>query len=118
MYTRLFFILVTLLCLPALVMAAENEDIDYLLSFVAGSDCVFVRNGSEHSAREAAKHLRMKYNHVRQRIKTAPDFIDKIASRSSLSKKPYTVRCGDKILPSKQWLEEALAAHRRSAGGQ
>ena len=92
--------------------AAENEEIDYLLTHLAESGCTFIRNGDEHEAKEARDHLEMKYNHARKRIKTAEDFINKIASKSSLSRKPYVVDCGDVQTLSKQWLEDALAAHR------
>ncbi len=94
------------------VFAGDNEEIDYLLSYLADSGCTFVRNGEEHEAKEARDHLEMKYNYAKRRIKTAEVFIDKIASKSSLSRKPYEVRCGDVETPSKQWLEEALAVHR------
>lgn len=96
------------------VIAAENEEIEYLLSFISGSDCIFIRNHEEHPAKEAREHLEMKYNHVKRRIKTAEDFIDKIASKSSLSRRPYKVRCTGVQLSTKQWLQEALASHRVS----
>ncbi len=95
------------------VLAGDNEEIDYLLTYLADSGCTFVRNGGEHEAKEARDHLEMKYNYAKGRIKTAEAFIDKIASKSSLSRKPYEVHCGDVETPSKQWLEEALAVHRR-----
>jgi len=98
------------------VSASENEDIQYLLSFIRSSDCVFIRNGDEHPSKEASEHLEMKYNHVKKRIHTAEDFIDKIASKSSLSRKQYTVQCGEVLLPTKQWLEEALKSHRTTTG--
>ena len=98
-----------------LVIAAENEEIEYLLSFVGDSDCIFIRNGKEYPAKEARKHLEMKYNHVKRRIKTADDFIDKIASKSSLSGRLYEVRCDGVTLQTSQWLREALAFCRVSA---
>jgi len=96
------------------VIADENGEIEYLLSFIAGSDCIFIRNNEEHSAIEARKHLEMKYNHVKKRIKTAEDFINKIATKSSLTRKSYKVRCAGVLLPTKSWLEDALA-HRRGS---
>lgn len=92
--------------------ASGNEEIQYLLSFISGSDCIFIRNGDEHPPKEASEHLEMKYNHIKKRIHTAEDFIDKIASKSSLSRKQYTVRCDEVIIPTKQWLQEALRLHR------
>jgi uncharacterized protein DUF5329 len=94
-------------------LAADNEEIDFLLTSLAESGCTFIRNGDEHEAGEARDHLEMKYNHAKRRIKTAEDFIDKIASKSSLSRKPYIVHCGEEKIGSKQWLENVLAVHRR-----
>ncbi len=100
------------------VIAQENEEIEYLLSFIAGSDCIFIRNNEEHSAIEARKHLEMKYNHVKKRIKTAEDFINKIATKSSLSRKLYKISCAGVLLPTKSWLEDALAHRRESLESQ
>jgi len=108
------FILLLFLFFANGVFASDSEEIQYLLSFISSSNCTFIRNGNEHPAAKAREHLEMKYNHAKRRIHTAEDFIDKIASRSSLSRKQYTIRCGTTILPTKQWLEEALKLHRTS----
>lgn len=115
---QLTFILI-LLCLGNVSFAAANEDINYLLSYLGNSGCIFIRNNDEHQSKEAREHLEMKYNHAKGRIKTAEDFINKIASNSSLSRRQYQVRCADKRqVSSKLWLEEALAYHRESAQEQ
>ncbi|MEA3230674.1 MAG: DUF5329 domain-containing protein [Thermodesulfobacteriota bacterium] len=100
------------------VVAAENDEIEYLLSFIGSSDCIFIRNGREYQAEEAREHLEMKYNHVKRRIKTAEDFIDKIASKSSLSGRQYEVRCDGIKLQTSQWLRESLASYRVSVENQ
>lgn len=110
----LFIVLSGLLFLGSSVIAAENEEIEFLLSYVANSDCIFLRNGDAHEAKGASDHLEMKYNHVRSRINTAEDFINRIASKSSFSGKLYEVSCAGEQMPTKQWLEEALASHRMS----
>lgn len=96
------------------VTAAENEDIDFLISSIATSDCVFVRNGKEHQGKEASEHLEMKYNYAKSRIKTAEIFINKIASKSSITRNKYLIRCGSVTIPARLWLEQALATHRVS----
>lgn len=53
---------------------------------------IFIRNGSEHTSEEAVSHLRLKLKNTRNRINTADQFIDKVASSSSITGKPYTVR--------------------------
>ncbi len=78
--------------------AAENEEIDFLISYIA------------------SKHLKMKYNHAKDRIKSAENFIDKIATKSSFTNRSYEVICHGTRLPTKEWLEEALASYRTSAG--
>jgi len=100
------------------VLAAENDEIEYLLSYIAASDCIFIRNGTEHPPKEAREHLEMKYNHVKKRIKTADVFIDKIASKSSITRRKYQVRCKGDQFSTEQWLEQALASYRVSAGRQ
>ena len=56
---------------------------------------VFIRNGSEYSADKAADHLRMKLRYAGKRIKTAEEFIDNLATGSSMSGKPYRIRFAD-----------------------
>ena len=111
----LFLVVFMALFFSNLAIASENEEIAFLLSHVANSDCTFIRNGEAHESQEASSHLARKYNHVKSRIKTAEDFISKIASKSSFSGRLYEVRCANEQLPTKQWLEKALTSHRVSA---
>lgn len=98
--------------------AAENEEIEYLLTYIAASDCIFIRNGTEYPPKEAREHLEMKYNYVKKRIKTADIFITKIASKSSITRRKYQVLCKGEKFPTEQWLVQALASYRASAGHQ
>ena len=83
------------------------------LDWVAESDCLFVRNGDEHPSAEAAEHLAMKYRRVRRWIDDADEFIDRIASGSSISGRAYLVRCpGVAEQASRDWLTRALQQHR------
>ena len=103
-----------ILSLAALSHAGQSaeEEVQYLLGFVAESGCTFVRNGREHSAADAADHLALKYSRGRRYVNSAEDFIDRLASASSWSGKVYTVRCGEHTEPSSDWLHRALEAHR------
>ena len=56
---------------------------------------VFIRNGSEHDARQAAEHLRKKWKYAGKRVKTAEDFISCCASASSMSGTKYRIRFAD-----------------------
>lgn len=70
----------------------ETQKIEYLIAFIAKQDGVFIRNGSEYSPGQAAEHLRMKWKKGGSAIKTARDFIEKLATSSSMSGKPYLIR--------------------------
>lgn len=93
---------------------AETE-IQYLLEFVADSNCDFIRNGTSHESAEAADHLRLKYSRGRKYAGTAEQFIDRLASESSWTGKPYTVNCGGRTEPVRDWLRRALADYRITA---
>jgi len=94
--TRILAFLLAL-ALPLLARdPKEDARIDALLSHVESLDgATFIRNGSEHDARKAAEHLRMKLGKAGERVKTAEDFIDGIATKSSFSGKPYRIRLKD-----------------------
>ncbi|WP_339896529.1 DUF5329 domain-containing protein [uncultured Gilvimarinus sp.] len=109
-------VVLALLCVLTLNVYADAKDereVDYLIDFVAGSDAIFVRNGSEHEAQEAADHLAMKYRRAGRYAKTAEDFIDNLASKSSITRKPYTIILSDgsEIL-ARDWLYGALNDYR------
>jgi hypothetical protein len=77
----------------ATVLAAENLKIEALIAAVeAQPKAVFIRNGSEHSAAQAAAHLRMKRSRAGDRIRTADEFITQIASASSITGRKYRIR--------------------------
>lgn len=95
--------------------AAENlhQAIQYLLDFVAGSDVTFIRNGATYSGKEAAAHMKAKYDYFKREIKTAEDFIRLAASKSELSGRAYLVRTREgKEIPSAEWLASALNDYR------
>ena len=56
------------------------------------SDMVFVRNGNEYNAADAASHLRSKYDYFKAQIVTAEDFIERCATRSEMTKVTYKVK--------------------------
>jgi len=96
---------------------AAKIEIEYLLSAVASSDCRFYRNGTWYDARSAAAHLRGKYESLAARglIGGADDFIDRAATKSSLSGQDYAIKCeGAAEMSSRQWLTNLLVAYRAS----
>jgi hypothetical protein len=94
---------------------AAQAEIDYLLQFVAASPCTFVRNDVAYPAAEARKHLEEKLRVARRRISTAEDFIRGLASSSSMSGKPYLIRCGLQEVAAGVWLTDELRRFRARA---
>ena len=75
------------------VTPSEQSRIGALLDAIEReNDLIFIRNGSEHTAQEAVNHLKLKLRRAGNRISTAEEFIDHLASGSSSSKKTYLVR--------------------------
>ena len=74
----------------------EKQKIEALIKHVeALNDTKFVRNGVEYDAESAGKFLRAKWAANESEIKTAKDFIEKIASASSTTGMPYLIRPKD-----------------------
>jgi len=101
--------------ITAIAMAQNNDaEIEYLLTSVGSSNCIFVRNGTRHSAESAESHLRMKYGRTRRYIDNAEEFITKLASESSWTGKPYTLDCPEEEeeQATRDWLFAQLNAYR------
>jgi len=102
------------------VLANWNEEkrkIDFLLVSIETLDVIFIRNSKEYGAVEAVAHLRMKLKSA-QSSWFAPDqekwtvkmFIEKIASKSSLTGKPYQIKFPDgRTTLANDWLYLQLA---------
>ena len=74
----------------------EREKIDTLIKIVSGlENARFIRNGSTYNAASAANFLRLKWQANDLIVKTARDFIDKVASMSGTSGKPYRILMKD-----------------------
>jgi len=96
--------------------ATADAEIKALLQTVGSSGCVFIRNGSEHSATEAENHLRLKYRNGKRYATSAEKFIEQLASKSSWTGSVYQIRCpGVGTVPSGQWLTERLQEQRLEA---
>lgn len=117
---RSFLLLACLLALALPVTCAAQPvasatrtpaaEIDALVDRVAHADgVVFIRNGTEHTAAEAAAHLQRKRKAAGDRIRTPEQFIDKLGTRSSITGKPYRVRLADgREIDSSAWLTGLL----------
>ena len=95
-----------------------QTEINYLLGFIEQSGCQFYRNGSWYDSKRAQEHLRSKYDFMvaRDLIKTAEDFIEQAATRSSMSGIAYALKCSSApVVASGLWLREVLARYRLTA---
>ena len=89
---------------PARAEAPQSE-IEHLLNEIGSSGCTFVRNGKQHTAEAAEDHLRMKYRRGKRYADTTENFIDRLATASSWTKKPYMIDCpGENRMPTGAWL--------------
>jgi hypothetical protein len=126
----LFTVLLLLtLANPTLLLAqaldpAEIQKIEILIKQVrALKNARFIRNGSSYSADDAATFLRLKWQANESNVKTARDFIDKVASFSGTSTKPYLIRFNDgRKIKSREFLVAELrkiekARDEQQAGG-
>lgn len=106
--------LLLFLCSGALAFAAdapvvppaEDQRIEALLVHLAAQkDLRFIRNGSDYDAATAVKFLRGKWDRQRAAIRTAHDFVEKVASKSSATGQPYLIRLADgREVPCRDYL--------------
>lgn len=95
--------------------AAAQREIDGLMQALAESNCRFQRNGRWYDAGDARHHLQRKYDYLLRRdlADTAELFIERAASRSSISGKPYRVSCpGHAEQDAAPWFQQQLARLR------
>jgi hypothetical protein len=98
------FILITLLLVQnihssnlnvankTVAVITEEQKIEKLIQYIENSDAIFIRNGEEFNAKDAAEHLRMKRKKAGKKVKTAKDFIDFVASKSYMSGEAYKMK--------------------------
>ena len=89
-----------------------DAEIQALIQAVAESECEFNRNGSLYSAETAAEHLELKYSRGKRYADSAEAFIERLASKSSWSGKPYQMICDGETQPAGDWLTMRLEALR------
>lgn len=100
----------------------EMRRIEYLLERLAESSCIFIRNGERHTGKTSAAHMRWKYGRFRKEIKTAEDFVKKIANGSRMTHEIYTTKTSnskiwhtqDILMNELRQLDSALESHPRA----
>jgi hypothetical protein len=103
--------LVVFLTAPSFLQAqslptGEKQKIETLIKQVSDlKDAKFVRNGSAYEPATAVRFLRGKWDANKAKVKSVRDFIDKVATKSGTSGKPYLMRFNDgKEIPSREFL--------------
>ena len=92
---------------------AAQTEIAALLAAVGTSGCTFIRNGEPGTANAARAHLERKYRYGRKKLDSTEDFIERVATKSSRSGRPYLVECpGKPQQPTREWLFDRLAKIR------
>lgn len=89
---------------------AEQQKIEALIDQVGAlKDAKFIRNGSSYEVAVAVRFLRGKWQAYEAQVRTARDFIDKIASASGTTGEPYLIRFTDgKEIKSRDFLLSIL----------
>ncbi len=91
------------------------KEIEHLLKFVTESDVDFLRNGDSHKPKEAAEHIRKKYDYYLKKISSAEDFIRLSATKSALSGQVYHVKLTDGTKQTNsEWLLAELDRYREA----
>jgi len=103
----------------AVPSASTKAEIDQLLTKLQSSGCQFERNGSWHDATEARAHIERKYRYLlkKELVGSTEDFIKLAATQSSVSGKPYQVKCGNQQVTSSRWMTDQLKQVRSNGKG-
>jgi hypothetical protein len=98
------------------VDGVTKNEIWHLLEYLEKSNCEFNRNGTWYNPDEAVQHIKKKYRYLIKRglINSTEQFIDRAASQSSVSGKPYMVKCDrDEPIDTSIWFSEELQRFRK-----
>ena len=99
----------------AVALPTAEREIAALLDMLGRSECRFQRNGNWHGAAQARAHLERKYAWLRRRdlAGTAEQFIQRAATRSSMTGRAYRVQCpGHPEVAADAWFRALLARLR------
>jgi membrane-bound inhibitor of C-type lysozyme len=99
MFIRFITVSTILLMLLTLSFARDQREDARIAALIQAVESLqgtrFIRNGTEYDCKAAADHLRLKLRRAGDRVKTADDFIEDCASRSSVSGAKYRLRFPD-----------------------
>jgi len=104
--------------LAAPLSPEARAEIEALVSRLETSGCEVNRNGTWYPAADVRLHLMTKLGYLEARgaVENAEQFIERAASGSSMSGRPYLIKCGDNPpMETGTWLSQQLQAMRASA---
>ena len=108
------FLLIAATVLVHMESRADTDiEIKHILEYIEHSKCTFIRNGTEYNTKQALVHIQRKYEYTKRWIKSAEDFIKYTLTKSSMSGRPYTVRCDGREILCAEWLSEELKRFRK-----
>jgi hypothetical protein len=113
LHQPIVFLIIAIIVIAPMKSQADTElEIKHIIEYIESSKCTFIRNGKEYNTKEALEHILNKYEYTKRLIKSAEDFIEYTATKSSMSGRPYTVRCDGREILSFEWLLEELKRFR------
>lgn len=94
----------------------EEQKVEKLIDYIRTLEgATFIRNNSEYKPEKAADHLASKWQKHGARVKTAENFVQKLASESS-NGTPYSIRFADgSVQTTRELLLQALRQLDNSA---
>ncbi len=95
----------------ATLTPANKSEINALLLVLKASGCQFNRNGTWYSSRDAETHLARKLAYLvsKSAVASTEQFIERAATKSSVTGQAYVVRCGNgPSVSSRMWLSREL----------
>lgn len=109
------FIAMLLFCINlAAADKQTDETIQWLIKNIEQSNFIFIRNGVDYKPKKAAAHIKEKYNYYKDKIHTPEEFIENIASKSSITGRPYLLKDENGTTqPVKDWLMKLLKSRKK-----
>lgn len=96
---------------------AAQSEIAHLLNYIEKSRCRFCRNGTWYNDTKAVRgHVDTKYHYFMDKgqIGSTEDFINRAATKSEMTGKPYLVKCNNGAeMPLSEWLTHELVRSRK-----
>ncbi|MCA9400711.1 MAG: DUF5329 family protein [Candidatus Omnitrophica bacterium] len=91
-----------------------KNEITYLINLIEHSPLTFIRNGKKYDGEKAGAHLKKKWEAKKEQITSTEAFIEKVASHSWMSGKPYQIEYQNhETIPLKSVLyNELLRLHK------